>query len=74
MNEKQKVLYAFESKEDKKSLFFLLENRSLLPFPCIALSHPPVFLWDQREREATSGHQKTVSQGHHHTLRFARNV
>lgn len=74
MNEKQKVLYAFESKEDKKSLFFLQENLSPLPFPGTALPHPPVLLWDQREREAPSGHQKTVSQGHHHTLRLARNV
>lgn len=63
MNEKQKVLYAFESKEDKKALFFLLENLSPLPFPCTALSHPPVFLWDQRKREATSVHQKHSESG-----------
>lgn len=60
---KKKVLYAFKSKEDKKALFFLQENLSFLPFQCIALSHPPAFLWDQREREATSFHQKYSESG-----------
>lgn len=77
MSEKWEVPEASESKEDKKALFFLLENAYPLPFsslPC-PLSSPLEF-YRIKERENPQGPpaSSVVSRGHDYAPRLTSNV